>query len=73
MTSHCKGSPSSDQASAEGPALIPIVGKNIERGGESVFRASSKILLFLYKILYATLINPTRVYMWISLRKLAYV
>ena len=29
--------PSSDQASSEGPALIPIVGNNTERGGESVF------------------------------------
>jgi len=28
--------PSSDQASLEGPALIPIVGNNTERGGESV-------------------------------------
>jgi len=28
--------PSSDQASFEGPALIPIVGNNTERGGESV-------------------------------------
>jgi hypothetical protein len=25
--------PSSDQASSEGPALIPIVGNNTERGG----------------------------------------
>ena len=28
--------PSSDQASSEGPALIPIVGNNTEGGGESV-------------------------------------
>jgi len=29
--------PSSDQASSEGPTLIPVVGNNIERGGsESV-------------------------------------
>ena len=30
--------PSSDQDSSKGPTLIPIVGKNIDRGGgESVF------------------------------------
>jgi len=28
--------PSSDQDSSEGPTLIPIVGNNTERGGESV-------------------------------------
>ena len=28
--------PSSDQASSEGLALIPIVGNNTERGGESI-------------------------------------
>ena len=28
--------PSSDQASSEGPALIPIVGDNTERGGQLV-------------------------------------
>ena len=28
--------PSSDQDSSEGPALIPIVGNIIEKGGESV-------------------------------------
>jgi len=28
--------PSSDQASSGGPALIPIVGNNTERGGESI-------------------------------------
>lgn len=28
--------PSSDQTSSEGPALIPIVGNNTERVGESV-------------------------------------
>ena len=39
MTSHCDGSPSSDQASSEGPALIPIFGKNTEGGGELVLRA----------------------------------
>jgi hypothetical protein len=31
-----KNLPSSDQASSEGPALIPIVENNTERGGESV-------------------------------------
>jgi len=28
--------PSNNQASSEGPALIPIVGSNTEGGGESV-------------------------------------
>jgi len=36
--------PSSDQASSEEPALIPIVGNNTERGGESVL--SSQIFPF---------------------------
>jgi len=36
--------PSSDQASSEGPALIPIVGNNTERGGELVL--SSQIFPF---------------------------
>jgi len=36
--------PPSDQASSEGPALIPIVGNNTERGGESVL--SSQMFSF---------------------------
>jgi len=36
--------PSSNQASSEGPALIPIVGNNTERGGESVL--SSQLFSF---------------------------
>jgi len=36
--------PPSDQASSEGPTLIPIVGNNIERGGESIL--SSQIFPF---------------------------
>jgi hypothetical protein len=35
-----KDLPSSDQASLEGPALIPIVENNTERGGESVLSSS---------------------------------
>jgi len=33
--------PSSDQASSKGPALIPIVGNNTERGGESVLSTNN--------------------------------
>jgi hypothetical protein len=50
-----KDLPSSDQASSEGPALIPIVGNNTERGGESVL--SSQIILFKNQIVYATSVN----------------
>ena len=39
--------PSSDQASIKGPALIPIVGNNTERGGESVL---SNKYEFMYSI-----------------------
>ena len=52
--------PSSDQAFSEGPALIPIVGNNTERGGESVlsnqmfsfFKFRSYMLLQLVKTAY---------------------
>jgi len=39
LTTHLDGFPSSDQASFEGPELIPIVGKNTEMGvgDESIF------------------------------------
>jgi len=47
--------PLSDQASSEGPALIPIVGNNTERGGESVL--SSQIFLFQIQMIYATSVN----------------
>jgi len=41
--------PSSDQASSEGPALIPIDGNNTERGGESVLSNSfQQYLPYLY-------------------------
>ena len=46
-----KDLPSSDQASLEGPALIPIVENNTERGGESVlsspFNNSSLFILWI--------------------------
>jgi len=65
-----KDLPSSDQASSEGPALIPIVGNNTERGGESVL--SSQIILFKNQIVYATSVNSTRVYTQLFRSKTAY-
>jgi len=47
--------PPSDQVSSEGPALIPIVGNNTERGGESIL--SSQIFLFQIRMIYATSVN----------------
>ena len=45
--------PSSDQASSEGPALIPIVGNNNERGGESVL--SNQLIFISQSDLYTLL------------------
>ena len=46
--------PSSDQAPSEGPALIPIVENNTERGGESVLSSSfKKSSLFTLWIIFA--------------------
>jgi len=42
--------PSSDQGSSEGPALIPIVEKNTEKG-----RGGINFLLFLFQDAYAIL------------------
>jgi len=50
--------PSSDQASSEGPALIPIVGSNTERRGESVLSNS-----FQFIQIFVVLINETCVYL----------
>jgi len=49
--------PSSDQASLEGPALIPIVGNNIERGGWVNQYYQVKYFLFQLQIIYATSVN----------------
>jgi len=47
--------PPSDQASSEGPTLIPIDGSNTERGGESIL--SSQIFLLQIQMIYATSVN----------------
>jgi len=46
--------PSSDQASSEGPALIPIVGNNTERGGESVLSNSFQYTIQIYTLNYSS-------------------
>ena len=62
--------PSSDQASSEGPALIPIVGNNTERGGGSVL--SDQLIYFQTQNIYATSVKENRVYMQLQIRKPAY-
>ena len=57
-----KDLPSSDQASFEGPALIPIVGNNTERGGESVLADQIKLFNFILRFIYATSVKDIRVY-----------
>jgi len=64
--------PSSDQASSKGPSLIPIVGNNIERGGESVL-ASQYFFIFIIRFIYATSFIGTHVYTQLWLRRLAYI
>ena len=46
--------PSSDQASSEGHGLIPIVGNNAERGGESVLSNSSEYIFLIYTLIYSS-------------------
>jgi len=53
--------PSSDQASPEGPTLIPIVENNTERGGESVL-LSQILFQFIQRFVYATSVNENSVY-----------
>jgi len=62
--------PPSDQASSEGPALIPIVGNNTERGGELVL--SSQIFPFKIQMIYATSVSKNRIYTQLCRRKPAY-
>ena len=60
----------SNQASSEGPALIPIVGNNNERGVNQYYQA--KYSLFKIQRIYATSICKTRVYTQLCRRKPAY-
>ena len=62
--------PSNYQASSEGPALLPIVGKNYG-GGESLFKTRTKFYFSLLNYVHE-LLKQTSLCTRISLRKLVY-
>ena len=64
--------PSGDPASSEGPTLIPIVGNNTKRGGESVLE-NQTLFIFMLRFIYATSVKDIRVYMQLCLMQLAYI
>jgi len=64
---------SSDHASTKGPALIPMVGNNTERGGELVLVKSIFFFISIFGFIYATSMKVTCVYMQLCLRQLAYI
>ena len=64
--------PLRNQASSEGPALIPIVGNNTERGVESVL-SNKSLFIFILRYIYATSIMGNCVYTQLCLKKPEYI
>ena len=63
--------PSSDQASSEGPALIPIVGNNTERGVNQYYQVN--YFSFHTELIYPTSVSENRIYTQLQIKKPSYI